>query len=93
MFLSSGLPPQPPGLLGQRHLHHGDERGEPGRAGGAEGARQDPAVQRIRLHHGHAQEGRGLHQEGRGAEPPRRQEGGHANVEIVFKFLYLSLEL
>jgi len=43
-------------------------------------ARQDPAAERLRFHHGDAQEGGGLHQEAAHPQHARGQKGRHPDV-------------
>jgi hypothetical protein len=44
-------------------------------------ARQDTAAERLRFHHGDAQEGSGLHQEAAHPQHAGGQEGRHADVD------------
>ena len=62
------------------NLRDGDQRGVPGREIRAPDPRQDPAMQRLRLHHGDAQEGRGLYQEERRPQHAHRAEGRHPEL-------------
>ena len=68
------------GICGQRSVHYRDRAQQRRQQVRADGARQDPAAQRLRLHHGHAQEGGGLHQEDQDPEYPGGQERSHTNL-------------